>query len=277
MQNQNLWIFTEQNKDDKTFLDAIQNPENAVVFLTQNGKGKIVQESETISLVKNSIVFFESNRFQSIEEITLDFAMKIVVYDKSYLGDVNIKLNKLKIFKYFSLYFKEFADFSEEEMTLLFEQIKTIALLQNFKEDLGFNAKVLDLLFSAFIYTITGIYLSNEFFEKRKMLRADEITFQFTKNVFKYCTLEKSPQFYADLQNITSRHLTSMVKSVTGKTASQVISEFVMNEAKILLQSTDKTVMQIADDLNFGDSYTFSHYFKRNQGESPALYRTNKI
>ena len=277
MQKQNLWIFTEQNKDDERFLEVIRNPQNAVIILTENGEGKIVQEFETTSLIKNSIVFIEPSRFQSIEQTTHDLVIKIVVYKKTYLGDVNIKLNKLKIFKYFSLYFKEFADFSEEEMTLLFEQIKTMGLLQNFKEDIGFNDKVLELLFSAFIYTITGIYLSNEFFEKRKMLRADEITFQFTKNVFKYCTREKSPQFYADLQNITSRHLTSMIKSVTGKTASQVITEFVMNEAKILLKSTDKTVMQIADDLNFGDSYTFSHYFKRNEGESPVLYRTNKI
>ena len=65
-----------------------------------------------------------------------------------------------------------------------------------------------------------------------------------------------------------------MVKTVTGKTASDIIAEFVMNEAKILLESTDKTITQIADELNFGDSYTFSHYFKRNEGRSPVVYRT---
>ena len=109
------------------------------------------------------------------------------------------------------------------------------------------------------------------------MSRADEITFQFTKNVFRNCLKEKSPKFYSDLQHITSRHLTTMVKTVTGKTATQIIAEFVMNEAKILLESTDKTIMQIADELNFGDSYTFSHYFKRYSGQSPALYRSAKI
>ena len=146
MQKQNLWIFTEQNKDDERFLEVIRNPQNAVIILTENGEGKIVQEFETTSLIKNSIVFIEPSRFQSIEQTTHDLVIKIVVYKKTYLGDVNIKLNKLKIFKYFSLYFKEFADFSEEEMTLLFEQIKTMGLLQNFKEDIGFNDKVLELL-----------------------------------------------------------------------------------------------------------------------------------
>ena len=277
MQQKKLWIFTEKNKDDVTFLKAIQNSENAVIFLTQTGEGRIVQKGELIPLVKSSIVFFESNKMESVEQITPDFVMKVLVYKKSFLTGVNIKLNKLKIFKYFSQYFKESADFPEEEMNLLLEQIKTIELFQNFKEDIGFDEKVLELLFSAIIYTITGIYLQKEFFEKHNMSRADEIAFQFTKNVYRNCVQEKSLKFYADLQNITPRHLSSMVKNITGKTATQVIAEFVMNEAKVLLQSTDKTVMQIADELNFGDSYTFSHYFKRYEGQSPTIYRLKEI
>ena len=277
MQNKALWIFTQQNLYNDWFLECIQNPDNAVVFLTQNGEGTIVQKSEIISLVKNSIVFFEPNGLIKIEQSTKDFELKVLVYKKSFLKDINIKLNKLKIFKYFSKYFKEFSNFPDQEIYLLAKQIDSLKFLQEFEQNIGFDAKVLEHLFSAFIYTITGIYLQKDFFEQHKMSRADEITFQFTKNVFRNCLKEKSPKFYSDLQHITSRYLTTMVKSVTGKTASQIIAEFVMNEAKILLQSTDRTIMQIADDLNFGDSYTFSHYFKRFEGQSPAHYRSNEI
>ncbi|MBF8458371.1 helix-turn-helix domain-containing protein [Kaistella sp. G5-32] len=277
MQQKKLWVFTERNKDDESFLDALQNPENAVIFLTQNGEAQIVQKEETISLLKNSIVFFEPSQVKSIEQITPDFEMKVLVYQQSFLTVINIKLNKLKVFKYFIHYFKELSDFTDQEMDLLSKQIDSIKCLQDFQEKIGFDEKVLENLFSALIYTVTGIYLQNDFFEQHKMSRADEITFQFTKNVFQNFITEKSPKFYADLQHITSRHLTSMVKSVTGKTATQIIAEFVMNEAKILLNSTDKTIMQIADELNFGDSYTFSHYFKRYSGKSPALYRSSKI
>ncbi len=277
MHQKKLWIFTEKNKDDEGFLEAVQNPENAVIFLTQNGEGKIVLNGETITLVKNSIVFFEPNHVLEIEQIAPDFKLKVLIYKKSFLTDINIRLNKLKIFKYFSQYFKEFSNFPDQEMDLLSKQIDVIKFLQDFEQNIGFDAKVLEHLFSAFIYTITGIYLQKDFFEQHEMSRADEITFQFTKNVFRHCLKEKSPKFYSDLQNMTSRHLTTVVKSITGKTASQIIAEFVMNEAKVLLLSTDKTVMQIADDLNFGDSYTFSHYFKRYAGKSPALYRSKEI
>ena len=274
MQEQNLSIFTEQNKDDESFLQAIQNSGNAVVFIVLNGEGQIVQEVETTTLLKNSIVFFEPNYVESIKNISADFKMKVLVYRKEYLAEVNIKLNKLKIFKYFSQYFRDFSNFTDQEISLLSKQLDSLKYLQDSEQDIGFEAKIFEHLFSAFIYSIIGIYLQKEFFEQHEMSRADEITFLFTKNVFKNCVQEKSPKYYADLQNITSRHLNTMVKTVTGKTASDIIAEFVMNEAKILLESTDKTITQIADELNFGDSYTFSHYFKRNEGRSPVVYRT---
>lgn len=274
MQDQNIWIFTEQNKDDDGFLEAIQNPENAVVFLIQKGKGQIVRGIDTSILVENSIVFFEPNYVESIQNISDDFEMKVLVYRKEYLTAVNIKINKLKIFKYFIQYFRDFSNFTNQEINLLSKQIDSIKFLQDLEQDIGFEANVFEHLFSACIYSIIGIYLQKEIFDQHEMSRAEEITFLFTKNVFKNCVQEKSPRFYSDLQNISSRHLNTMVKSVTGKTASDIIAEFVMNEAKILLQSTNKTIMQIADDLNFGDSFTFSHYFKRNEGQSPAAYRS---
>lgn len=277
MQKELLQIFTEKDIEKELFIKRVQNAENAVVFLIKKGEGKMLQKSENISLSKNSIAFVEPNDFLGVSKTTDNFQLDILIYKKSFLSEVNIKLNKLKVFKYFSKYFKEFSNFPDQEMELLLKQIDSLKYLQSYEENIGFDEKVLEHLFSAFIYTITGIYLQKDFFEQHKMSRADEITFHFSKNVFRNCIQEKSPKFYADLQNITSRHLTTMVKTVTGKTASQIIAEFVINEAKILLNSTDKTVMQIADDLNFNDSYTFSHYFKRYEGQSPAHFRQKEI
>ena len=272
-----LYIFTEKDIENKLFLNGLQNSENAVVFLVKNGEGEILQRKEAVPLRKNSIAFVEPEDFLRLKKTNENFQIDVLVYKRSFLSKVNIKLNKLKVFKYFSQYFKEFSNFPDKEMQLLLIQIESIKKVQDYSENIGFDDKVLEHLFAAFIYTITGIYLQKDFFEQHKMSRADEITFQFSKNVFRYCIQEKSPKYYADLQNITSRHLTTIVKNVTGKTATQIIAEFVVNEAKILLNSTDKTVMQIADELNFTDSYTFSHYFKRYEGKSPAHFRQQEI
>jgi AraC-like DNA-binding protein len=46
-----------------------------------------------------------------------------------------------------------------------------------------------------------------------------------------------------------------------------------MLEAKALLKSTDKTIQQISDELNFPSQSFFGKYFKRRAGISPKNYR----
>jgi len=46
-----------------------------------------------------------------------------------------------------------------------------------------------------------------------------------------------------------------------------------MIEAKALLKSTNMTVQQIADELNFFDQSIFGKYFKRIVGVSPREYK----
>ena len=91
--------------------------------------------------------------------------------------------------------------------------------------------------------------------------------------LFDHFKNEKTLSYYADLQTLTTRHLSTVVKNVTGKTANKIISEFVMNEAKILLTSTALSVNEIAEQLKFSDPYSFSHFFKKHSESSPTKYR----
>jgi AraC-like DNA-binding protein len=64
-----------------------------------------------------------------------------------------------------------------------------------------------------------------------------------------------------------------MVKSATGKFAIEWIDDYVMLEAKALLKSTNMTIQQISDELNFPSQSFFGKYFKRREGVSPKEYR----
>jgi AraC-like DNA-binding protein len=49
-----------------------------------------------------------------------------------------------------------------------------------------------------------------------------------------------------------------------------------MLEARALLKSTDKSIGQISDELNFPSQSFFGKYFKRRTGSSPLQYRKGK-
>ena len=83
----------------------------------------------------------------------------------------------------------------------------------------------------------------------------------------------KSTAFYAKQINITQHHLNSVLKNMTGKTATQVIRARSILEAKRLLTFTDKTVSEIAASLNYFDSSYFTKIFKMETGIAPVVFK----
>lgn len=79
--------------------------------------------------------------------------------------------------------------------------------------------------------------------------------------------------YYAERLSVTPRHLTTVVRLASGKSASRWIEEYTALEARILLRNTDLTVKEIAFELQFNDQSLFSKYFKRVTGVSPERYR----
>ena len=63
--------------------------------------------------------------------------------------------------------------------------------------------------------------------------------------------------------NITQKHLNRIVKSITHKTTTEIITERIVLEAKRQLLYTDKTLNEIALDLGFTDYTYFSRLFKK--------------
>ncbi|MDL2244185.1 helix-turn-helix domain-containing protein [Parabacteroides sp. OttesenSCG-928-J18] len=66
---------------------------------------------------------------------------------------------------------------------------------------------------------------------------------------------------------------TSICKEVSGITSKGCIDHHIISHARLLLVSTDKTILQISDELNFPNSSFFSKYFKKHVGMTPKVYR----
>jgi AraC-like DNA-binding protein len=98
-------------------------------------------------------------------------------------------------------------------------------------------------------------------------------TNKFMKLVKENFKNERKMSFYADRLCLTPKYLSLKIYEITGKSAADWIDSFVMIEAKALLKSTNMTVLQISDELNFTSQSFFGKYFKRLTGMSPKEYR----
>lgn len=73
--------------------------------------------------------------------------------------------------------------------------------------------------------------------------------------------------------HVTPNHLSDIIKHHTGKSALYIIHDYVIDEAKLLLKTTNKTVTEISYILGFEYSNYFSKLFKKKTKLSPLQYR----
>lgn len=103
--------------------------------------------------------------------------------------------------------------------------------------------------------------------------RQDILVEKFLALVGENYRTHRDPQFYADKMFLTPKHLSKVLKQKSRKSAAEWIEDHVILEAKALLKSTNKSVLQISDELNFPSQSFFGKYFKRRTGISPLEYR----
>ncbi|MBX2831115.1 MAG: helix-turn-helix domain-containing protein [Rhodospirillales bacterium] len=85
----------------------------------------------------------------------------------------------------------------------------------------------------------------------------------------------KSLEFYAREIGITTTQLNRIAKDIYGMTASEVVQNRLMLEAKRTLIYTDIAVQQIAGELGFRDAGYFSRFFAKKTGIPPAQFRSD--
>lgn len=115
------------------------------------------------------------------------------------------------------------------------------------------------------------------YFGKHKIeggTRQDEIFKSFVSLVHEHCASQREVSFYADKLCISTKYLTGICKAVTGDSAKKIIDDFAILKIKVLLQSTELTVQEIADRLHFPDQSYLGRYFKRHEGMSPKEYQS---
>ncbi len=80
---------------------------------------------------------------------------------------------------------------------------------------------------------------------------------------------------YAETLRVHVNHLNKVLKEVTGKTTTEIITSRIAQEAKVLLRQTNWNVSEIAYSLGFEEVAHFSNFFKKQTELSPLRFRSN--
>ncbi len=98
---------------------------------------------------------------------------------------------------------------------------------------------------------------------------------EFSALLDKHITNSKQVSQYTALMNLSPYQLNEITRSAVGKTASELINEHIILEAKRYLLATPNQIKDIADLIGYEDVSYFIRFFKKHTGQSPEAFRHN--
>lgn len=246
------------------------------IIMVHEGAIDVHVNLQHFKLGKNDLLAFAPNMIKQLVAISEDCKFYAILYKPSFLVNANIREFHQDVYDLLVSGMPLF-NLALNEVKTLNNLIEVMLLRSSAEGIITPHDAVVKHSFLAFMYEYAFLYRKYVKEQHRKASRKEDIMLRFIKLVANHSKEERSVDFYAKKLFITPKYLSEVTKDVSGKTASAIIAEMVIMEAKNLLNVPSLTIIEIADLLNFTDMSFFGKYFKRYTGMNPTSYRKSSI
>jgi AraC family transcriptional regulator, transcriptional activator of pobA len=157
---------------------------------------------------------------------------------------------------------------------LLLENAQTISrLCEVLLEELPTGRETVSEVAEWVLKALLGVLMKNATSVVRPVRDPGGLYEQFLRLLDEGSTLKRTVQYYAGLLHTTPQNLNNACRKAVGWSATEVLEDFLLGEARRLLLYTNGTVAEIAFALDFKDPSHFGKYFKRLSGQTPHYFR----
>lgn len=265
--------------DTKSVVSLYNGPsklEVLTVGLCLQGSGAFNISLREHELFAGRMVIALPNQIVEHRRFSADFKGIFIAISKNLLETLPKVGNVLSLF----FYLKDYPcfDLSQREQEIVEEYYEFIRKRLRNKDDKYRREVVLGLM-QGFFFELCNIFNSHapdSSTTVKNKSRKEYIFEKFYETLVESYQSERSVKFYADQLCLTPKHLSGVVKEISGKTVGEWVDELVILEAKALLNSSSMNIQEIADRLNFANQSFFGKYFKHYTGISPKEYRKSR-
>lgn len=221
---------------------------------------------------KGDMLILFGNQVLEEQSVATDFHAKVVLMSRSFAQNCMAGLNKMWPYL---LYLTEhpIINASQEEEEWLMDCYALIC--RRLRRHTGpYTQEATIALVRAFYFEMCNLLDTHIAIDPSEaQTRAYTIFDQFIRLVSQHFKKERSVEWYSSEMCLTPKHLSEVVKQVSGRTAGQWIASMVIIEIKSLLRLGTLSIKEIAQEMNFPNQSFMGKYFKNIEGISPSDFR----
>ena len=139
--------------------------------------------------------------------------------------------------------------------------------------DNHFRRQMVQSLFLTMVYEMCNVIYTAQVKNDGCNSRSEEIFTKFLLLVEANFRTERRVGWYSEQLCISPKYLSETIKMVSKRTPSEWIDSYVTMELRMLFRNTQKSIKEIAQELNFSNQSFLGKYFKEHVGMSPSEYR----
>ena len=245
---------------------------------TENGSVKYAYGQQQYDFDEGILFFIAPNQVFSFEPDE-DFSSSgfVLLVHPDFLWGTPFA-NKIKEFDFFSYAVNEALFVSENEEATLYGFIHNIE--KEYKSTIDkFSQGIIISQIEAFLNYSDRFYqrqfLTRKISNHQILERLEQLLDNyFEENLQIEIGLPKV-QYVADQLNISPNYLSSVLKTLSGQNTKQHIQNKIIELAKLKLSTTNLTINEIAYELGFEYSQSFSKLFKAKTNVSPLAFRAS--
>lgn len=245
-----------------------------VICLCTSGTATFTLGGEERHMQKDDLLLLLGEQtFQNVS-YTDDFHAMAVLMSRTYAQDCIVGLNYLWPYLIYVMSHPVIHLTPEEHEWIIGCHSLLLHRLRDSAESRYLRETVLSLT-RAFYFEVCSLLdkRTPEAFSSSKQNRAFAIFDHFIRLLSENFKRERCVEWYSNEMCLTPKHLSEVVKTVSGRTAGQWITTFVMIETKTLLKNSSLSIKEIAQEMNFPNQSFLGKYFKNIAGMSPRDYR----
>lgn len=236
------------------------------ILLGQTGRCKCQVSLRPVEIVPQVLVFITPGQFIQYESCSSDFQADFVQLHPDFVASLGLPYN-FEISRLIA---------SEPLFVLLPREYDAAMGYIHMVEDTirsspRFQTEILKHLTCAYIFAFSNIIMERS--PDTPPSIKEVLMRRFFNLLDQHFSESRSVEFYADKLGVTPQYLTTVSRQLTGKSSRALIAAHLMLEAKVLLSTTELTVQEISNRLNFPNQSFFGKYFKKESGISPSEYR----
>ncbi len=231
------------------------------------GKAKIRINLREYQIDSSAIITLLPNYIIQILEQDENLEIEFLMFSFDFISDIKMVAEA----DFEKVQLSTFLNIDEETAMDMLEFHKFI--VKQYKRT-NYNEAIMKNLLIALMNKVLLIHQESDNKEKSEPLtHREEIFHQFLRLLFRHYKKERTIKFYAGKLLLSPSHLSKVINEVSPKSVSQWIDEMVIMSAKAMLKSSDMTVAQIAEELNFANPSFFGTFFKKRTNLTPLQYK----